>query len=85
MHTVVELGLQMTVKMRYDLSEVVNNSISEWEYYFEEDTPEEETDTPDKTVGSFENEDWSTKHPNLENEALKTRKRTPLNLENKAP
>lgn len=36
--------------MRYDLSEVVNNSISEWEYYFEEDTPEEETDTPDKTV-----------------------------------
>ena len=26
-----------------------------------------------------------TKHPNLENEALKTRKRRPLNLENEAP
>ena len=33
-HTVVELRLQMTVKMRYDLSEVVNNSISEWECLF---------------------------------------------------
>ena len=42
--------------------------------------------------GSFENEDRSTKHPNLENDAPKTRKRStlgqkrrPLNLENKAP
>ena len=30
----IELRLQMTVKMRYDLSEVVNNSIQEWEYLF---------------------------------------------------
>ena len=49
------------------------------------------------TLGSFENdalenEDQSTKHPNLENEAPKTRKRStldrkrrPLNLENEAP
>ena len=41
-------------------------------------------------AGSFENEaleneDRSTKHPNLENEAPKTRKRRPLNLENEAP
>ena len=48
-------------------------------------------------MGSFENEaleneDRSTKHPNLENEAPKTRKRStldrkrrPLNLENEAP
>ena len=42
--------------------------------------------------GSFENEDWSTKHPNLENEAPKTRKQSildrkqrPLNLANEAP
>ena len=35
--------------------------------------------------GALENEDRSTKHPNLENEALKTRKRRPLNLENEAP
>ena len=34
---------------------------------------------------AIENEDRSTKHPNLENEAPKTRKRRPLNLENKAP
>ena len=29
-----------------------------------------------KIKGSFENEDQSTKHPNLENEASKTRKRS---------
>ena len=34
---------------------------------------------------ALENEDRSTKHPKLENEALKTRKRRPLNLENEAP
>ena len=34
---------------------------------------------------ALENEDRSTKHPNLENEAPKTRKRRPLNLENEAP
>ena len=44
----------------------------------------------DMQGGSFENEaleneDRSTKHPNLENEAPKTRKRRPLNLENEAP
>ena len=43
-----------------------------------------------QTIGSFENEalkneDLSTKHPNLKNEAPKTRKRSPLNLENEAP
>ena len=45
-----------------------------------------------RTDGSFENEDRSTKHPKLENEAPyleneapKTRKRRPLNLENEAP
>ena len=35
--------------------------------------------------GALEKEDRSTKHPNLENEAPKTRKRRPLNLENEAP
>ena len=41
---------------------------------------------------ALENEDWSTKHPKLENEAPyleneapKTRKRRPLNLENEDP
>ena len=43
-------------------------------------------------VGSFENEDPSTKHPNLENKAPKTRKRSTQDpktkhpkLENEAP
>ena len=34
---------------------------------------------------ALENEDRSTKHPKLENEAPKSRKRRPLNLENEAP
>ena len=34
---------------------------------------------------ALENEDRSTKNPKLENEAPKTRKRRPLNLENEAP
>ena len=34
---------------------------------------------------ALENEDRSTKHPNLENKAPKFRKRRPLNLENEAP
>ena len=42
------------------------------------------------TVGSFENEaleneDRSTKHPNLENEAPKSRKRSTLNSKTKHP
>ena len=44
------------------------------------------------SYGSVENEDQSTEHPNLENEAPKTRKQStldrkqrPLNLENEAP
>ena len=32
-----------------------------------------------RKFGSFENEDRSTKHPNLENEAPKNRKRSTLN------
>ena len=34
------------------------------------------SDSPASSQGSFENEDRSTKHPNLENEAPKTRKRS---------
>ena len=34
---------------------------------------------------SFENEDWSTKHPNLENEAPKTRKRSTQDSKTKHP
>ena len=34
---------------------------------------------------ALENEDRSTKHPNLEKEAPKTRKRRPLKPENEAP
>ena len=34
---------------------------------------------------ALENEDRSTKHPKLENEAPKSRKRSTLNLENEAP
>ena len=35
--------------------------------------------------GSFENEDRSTKHPNLENEAPIDQKQRPVNLANEAP
>ena len=35
--------------------------------------------------GSFENEDRCTKHPNFENEALKTPKTRHPNLENEVP
>ena len=35
--------------------------------------------------GSFENEALENEAPYLENEAPKTRKRRPLNLENEAP
>ena len=37
------------------------------------------------TYGSFENEDRSTKHPNLENEAPKSRKRSTQNSKTKHP